>query len=585
MATVWTKDMLLERLALGEDSRVEFKEAYFKGGRVEAPRRETMADELAALGNTLGGTVILSVSDNGEVRPLDREGLDRLESFIGEVCADSIRPPLAFITQRLALPDGSVLVVEIARSEPVHRSPGGYLHRQGSSKRELSPEALHRLFQQRGRAGLRGPDEAIVDGTGPRTLDPDLSGRFLSSRSDEPPEDQLVKLGLLGLDGASVVRATVAGTLLCTRQPDDYLRGAVIEAVRYRGTVQGRAEQHDAMTISGPLDDQIRQATRFARLNTRVSARRTPGLVEMHQFSPRAVFEAVVNAVAHRDYSMENTKTRLFIFDDRLELYSPGALPNTLPIGAMRHRQVTRNETIASMLRLIAIGDVPGAGDRRYFLQQRGEGVPIIYEQTRALTGSDPTYELLSGAELRLTIPAAPPPMDGIAGSVIVRARGRPLPGATVVAHYPNGTWMAEVTDTFGRVGFGFHSELPITVLCAAPGFGGHVERRWRPPQELSVDLPELPGGGSAVFTEGTGNLPGLTGRLNPILDTLDRTYLYTTNVAIDGGKHQPVYFRLGQPLLLTDVNGCRLQVRFIEMLGKSALVEYQSREATGKVR
>lgn len=158
-----------------------------------------------------------------------------------------------------------------------------------------------------------------------------------------------------------------------------------------------------------------------------------------------------------------------------------------------------------------------------------------------------------------------------------VTARGRPLPGAGVVAQYPDGTWMDAETDTFGRADFGFHSELPITVLCAAPGYGGHVERGWRPPRDLSIELPELANGGSTVFTERIGYLPGLTGRLNPILDTFDRTYLYTTNVAIDGGKPQPVHFRLGQPLLLTDANGYRLQVRFIEMIGKSALVEYQT--------
>lgn len=584
MTIPWTKELLLERLALGEDSRVEFKEASFRGGRVSAPRRETTADELAALGNTLGGTMLFSVSDDGEVQPLDRDRLDRLESFVGEVCVDSIHPSLAFVTQRVALPQGPVLVVEIPRSELVHRSPGGYLQRQGSSKREWSPEALRRLFQQRGRSGLLGPDETIVDGTGSRTLDPDLRDRFLSSRTDEPMEDQLVKLGLLALDGSGALRATVAGVLLGTKQPHKYLRGALIEAVSYRGTVLGRAAQHDASTITGPLDEQIRRAVRFARFNTRVSARRTPGFVEMPQFGDRAVYEAVVNAVVHRDYTMENARIRLFMFDDRLDLYSPGAPPNTLTIEAMRSRQATRNETLASMLRRLAIGDVPGAGDRRYFLQERGEGVPIIYEQTRSLTGRDPTYELLDGVELRLTIPSAPLPVEGIAGEVSVYTAGDPLAGVSVVVHYPDGTRMAEETDTFGRARFDFHSELPITAFCAARGYTLHVERAWRPPEPLAVDLQELTGGGSAVFTEGTGHLPGLAGRLNPILDKLERTYLYTTNVAIDKGKPQPVHFKLNQPLLLTDVNGFEWTVRFVDMIGKSSLVEYRPPGDTGSL-
>ena len=579
----WDSDSLLQQLKLGEDSRVEFKEAAFCRNHVRAPHRDAMADELAAFGNTIGGTLIFSVSDAGEVRSMNRQQMDALEAFVGEICSDSIRPPLAFVTQRLALPDGSfALVVEVEQSALVHKSPGGYLSRQGSAKREMSSEALKRLFQQRGRSGRLGPDEVIVAGTGSNTLDETLADRFLSSRATEPITVQLTKLGLVREDDSGVIRATVAGVLLCTARPDEYIRGAMIEAVRYCGTVLGRANQHDAASITGPLDQQIRHAVNFARLNTRVAARKAPGRVETPQFSPRAVFEAIVNAVVHRDYSMENAKIRLFIFDDRLELYSPGTLPNTLPIEAMRNRQATRNETLASILRMLAVGDIAGAGDRQYFLEQRGEGVPIIYEQTRELTGRDPAYELLGGAELRLTIPSARPPVTGIEGEVLVSAAGQPLAGAQVVALYPNKTWMEGETDAFGRVGFGFHSELPITVFCAAAGYGAHVERDWHPPEPISVQLESLPLGGSAVFAEGTGHLPDLTGRLNPILDNLDRMYLYATNVAIDEGKQQPVHFKLNQPLRLTDVDGFEWIVRFIEMIGKSALLEYESPATKG---
>ena len=268
----WDSESVLQQLELGEDSRVEFKEAMFTGNR-----RETIADELAAFGNTIGGTLIFSVSDAGEVRLMNRQQMDALEAFVSEICSDSIRPPLAFVTQRLALADGSfVLVVEVEQSALVHKSPGGYLSRQGSARRELSSETLHRLFQQRGRSGLLGPDEAIVAGTGRNTLDATLVDRFLSSRATESTDAQLAKLGLVREDDSGVTRATVAGVLLCTVRPDDHIRGAVIEAVRYRGTVLGRASQHDAASITGPLDQQIRDAVNFAKLNTRVAARKGP---------------------------------------------------------------------------------------------------------------------------------------------------------------------------------------------------------------------------------------------------------------------------------------------------------------------
>lgn len=575
---IWTSDKLLERLALGEDSRFEFKEAFFRGKSIRAPKRNDIANELAALGNGSGGTLILSVSDAGTVRVLSRDQLDKLEAFISEVCSDSIRPPLAFATQRLALPDGKpVLVVEVDSSPMVHKSPGGYLQRQGSSKRELTPEALRRLLQHRGRSGLLGPDETIVAGTARNTLSPAFADRFLSSRTTEPRDAQLAKLGLLRDDARGVTRATVAGVLLCTDRPDRFIRGARIEAVRFNGTVLGRADQLDAASITGPVDHQIRDAVSFARRNTRVSALKTPSRVETPQFGPRAIFEAVVNAVVHRDYSMENARIRLFIFDDRLEIYSPGALPNTLSLEAMRYRQATRNETLASLLRLVAVGRIHGAGNRRYFMEQRGEGIPIIYEQTHGLTGRDPSYELIGGTELRLRIPSALPPLDGIEGQVSVSAGGCPLAGAQVVALYPNKTWMEERTDTFGRSGFSFHSALPITVFCAAPGHTASVVHGWRPPEPLSVELAELPDGGSVVFPERKGHLPQLSGRLNPILDRLDRMYLYATNIAINEGMPEPVYFKLNQSLRLTDVYGNEWFVRFIEMMGKSALLEYRS--------
>ncbi len=576
--TIWTADALLRQIELGEDSRLELKEASVKGRKVIAPGRNALADELAALGNASGGTLVFSVTDRGQVRELGREEMDALEKLVYEICSDTIKPVLTYNAHRLALSEErAVLLIEVDQSPHVHKSPGGYLTRQGSSTRELSTEALQRLFQRRGRSGLLGPDELPVAETGQGTLDAALYNRFLSSRTLQPTTAELAKLGLLVEDDAGVNRATVAGVLLATERPDRHIPGAVIEAVGYRGNVLGKASQLDATTIVGPVDRQIREAVLFARRNTRVAARKAPGRVEIPQFSPRAVFEAVVNAVVHRDYSLESARTRMFIFDDRLELYSPGALANTLPIEALRTRQTTRNEALASLLRMLRVDDIHGAGDRQYFLELRGEGVPVIYEQTRELTGRDPRYEVIGGSELRVTLPSARPPVEGIEGEVLVSADGRPLAGAQVVVHYPNKTWMQAETDSFGRVRFGFHSDLPITVFCAAAGYAGQAEPGWHPPQPLNVSLEPLPGGGSTVFTEQTGQVPGLAGRLNPILDNLDRTYLYTTNVAVDEGKPQPVSFKLTRPLLLTDVHGSERIVRFLDMFGKSALLEYET--------
>ena len=568
---------LLEWIELGEDSTVEFKMASFTKKGVRTPRRDSIANELAAFGNSSGGTLVFNISDSGDVQKMSRKEMDALEIFINEISSDSIRPPFRFFTKRIALPNGfSVITIKIEQSTQVHKSSGGYLIRSGSSKRELSPEALHRLFRQRGRFGMLGPDEVIVADTGPNTLDAGLIDRFLSSRVIEHSNIQLEKLGMIRDDEFGVARATVAGVLLASTDPNKYIHGAAINAVRYQGTVLGTANQIDAALITGPLDQQIRDAVNFTKRNTRVAARKNPGRVEIPQFSPRTVFEAIVNAVVHRDYSIENAKIRLIIFDDRLELYSPGALPNTLSIDAMPARQATRNEVVAALLGKLVIGDIHGSGDRQYFLEQRGEGVPIIYEETRELTGRIPVYELLDDVELLLLIPSARPPVEGLEGHITVSTGGRPLAGVKVVALYPNKTWMEQQTDALGQVSFSFYARLPITVFCAESGYTAHVERNWNPPEPLSIQLDSLPTGGSCVFTERTGHLPRLSGRLNPILDSHDRMYLYAKNIAIDCEKQQPVHFKLNQSVRLTDVHGIELSVRFIDFIGNTSLLEYQ---------
>lgn len=120
------------------------------------------------------------------------------------------------------------------------------------------------------------------------------------------------------------MRATVSGILMASDAPETFLSNAFIQAVCYRGTERNAAYQLDAKGITGPLDVQIHDACRFDERNMRVFAIKAPNRIETPQFSMNAVFEAVVNALAHRDYSVYRSKIRLHLFSDRLELFSPG---------------------------------------------------------------------------------------------------------------------------------------------------------------------------------------------------------------------------------------------------------------------
>ena len=128
-------------------------------------------------------------------------------------------------------------------------------------------------------------------------------------------------------------------------------------------------------------------------------ASKEPARIERPAFSEKAVFEGIANAVVHRDYSVSGSKIRVFVFSDRLEIYSPGALPNTLTVDTLRYRQFTRNETLVSLLgRLRFEIDVHDAPIRRgRFMESRGEGVPIIFRESKDLGALPPVYELFDG--------------------------------------------------------------------------------------------------------------------------------------------------------------------------------------------
>lgn len=407
---------LLRRIRLGEDTSLELKAVRFGGDRVAEPKRNELADELAAIANTHDGVLVFGVDDKTrEILGIPVQRLEAVERYVYEICNESIKPPVVFRSFRIELSDSAgtpqpLLKVEVPRSLYVHESPGGYFHRQGSSKRKMAPEMLARLFQQRSQARLIRFDEQAVPDTHLSSLDEALWRRFLG-RSSEEGVTTLKKMKILTADETGEDRATVAGALMCSRASEQWLPGAFIQAVRYRGTRQDSNYQVDAQQITGPLDQQVRSALAFVERNMSVSASKTPVRVEVPQFSMRAVFEAVVNAVAHRDYSIHGSKIRLLLFNDRLDLYSPGPLPNTVTVDSMELRQSTRNELLTTLLARCPVEDATGEYRRQFLMEKRGDGVPIIYEESQRLSGRRPLYRVLDDAEVLLTVYAAAPPL------------------------------------------------------------------------------------------------------------------------------------------------------------------------------
>ena len=161
---------------------------------------------------------------------------------------------------------------------------------------------------------------------------------------------------------------------------------------------------------------------------------------------------------------------------------------------------------------------------------------------------------------------------------VAVLAGGQPVSGADILALFPNRTWKRAVTSEHGEAVLDLHSvDVPLTVFVAVNGLSAHLERGWIPAERtLHVELNALPGGGAVIFPEGQGTVPGLAGTLAPIRDTLDRTCVYTNNIVVDGSRQAPHSFVPGGDLHLTDAVGKERLVRILDVVGRSALVEYR---------
>jgi ATP-dependent DNA helicase RecG len=410
---------LLDAIRAGCSATLELVEARFGGTKTIAPRPDLLADTMAAFANARGGSVICGVdADSHEIVGVPIRRLDDVEAVVLDAC-DSTVPNLMPHIERMMLPSTlgdrrAVIKVDVDRSLFVHESPGGYFYRVGSSKRKMTPDYRARLFQQRSQSRIIRFDEQVVPEAVLEDLDPDLWGRFRTGRSTDEPSDFLLKLALARRDEDGTVRPSVAGVLMATREPSKWLPNAYVQAVAYRGTEprpdsDGGMYQLDAMDITGPLDQQVLAACQFVRKNMRVGASKEVGRTDLPQYHLGAVFEAIVNAVAHRDYSIYGSKIRLRQFSDRLEIYSPGALTNTMEISALPHRQSARNEALTSLL---ARCRVPENHDwlpttRATLMDRRGEGVGIILAESERLSGKRPLYELIDESELRLTIFAA----------------------------------------------------------------------------------------------------------------------------------------------------------------------------------
>ncbi len=389
-------EAILRRLQAGEDSRNEFKRVEIRRDRITGPSGDNLAAGFVAFANAEGGMFFLGVDDAGTPIGIPADRLDDVEQWVVNIATDLCNPPIRPILHRAVVPaeggDATILLAEIKRGLFVHRTARGrYFLRVGSTRRDLDPTELARLFQDRGREFVF--DERLVYSADAS----DLSETRLEAHFGIAPA--IPWLDLLGntrvtiRDSDGVDRPSVAGLLAFGREPTKHMMSAYVEAACYGGKRMSSDDLVRAERLTGPVADQIDAGIAFVMHYMR----------HWHPDGDPAydidvIDEAVVNAVAHRDYSVSGSKIRLFLYSDRLELYSPGKLPNGITIEDMPYRIFTRNQLLVSFLSKMRS---KRTGD--FFLESRGEGVRRILEGGEAHSGRRPVYELF-GNELRLTV-------------------------------------------------------------------------------------------------------------------------------------------------------------------------------------
>lgn len=387
-----TRTSLIEVVHNGESSGAEFKR--------DDIQNQDFARELVALVNLEGGVLLLGVEDDGSISGITRP-IDKLEEWVMNACRDKIRPGLIPFYEliRDVEPGKDVAVVRVSRGLDVHtlwhNNKNAYFIRVGTQSREPSPEELGRLFQQRGnfRAELRPVSGAKFSDLDLRRL----KDYFSHVRRQDVPEDTdeagwttlLFNTEIMVEDGI-----TVSGVLLFGRTPNRFLPQAGIDAAAFPGVNKDYAARERA-SLRGPMvpllssadeiveSGLVEQALAFVQRNVAVTGGLDDGGArreERSAYPPEAVREALVNALVHRDYLLSSTDVELSIYDDRLEVMSPGRLPNGItPTRMLTGCRASRNQLIKDVMR-----------DYRY-LEHSGMGVPRkIVKCMREHNGTEP---------------------------------------------------------------------------------------------------------------------------------------------------------------------------------------------------
>ncbi|MCL2766987.1 MAG: putative DNA binding domain-containing protein [Peptococcaceae bacterium] len=334
---------LLDTLKRGEDSHQQFKR--------NITNTDALAADMVAFSNGVGGRILLGVDDDGSIAGLTNEDVRRLNQMISNTASQGVHPAINPVTENVWFENGLVIVIEIPSgiNKPYQDKNGVFWVKSGSDKRKAtSREEIQRLFQ---RSNLIHADELPVSGTTVSDISMEYFKAFFLKRFSESLDTQGLSLPKI-LENMNLLQdgfLNVACALLFMDSPELKLPSFIVKAGAFDANDLSTTRYNDSRNIVGKLTDVFKQTVNFIITNLHhVQGDQNFNSVGIPEIPREAIEEMVSNALIHRDYFI-SAPVRVFIFRNRVEIISPGHLPNSLTVDNIKAgNSVTRNPVLAS---------------------------------------------------------------------------------------------------------------------------------------------------------------------------------------------------------------------------------------------
>ncbi|MGB0427962.1 MAG: RNA-binding domain-containing protein [Flavobacteriales bacterium] len=373
---------LLDLIQKGESSVVQFK--------VRVSDAYKIGTEMVAFSNTKGGLIIIGIDDKtGDIQGLSFEEIAQANQLLANAASDNVKPQIFIETETIEVDNRNVIVASIAEglSKPHTDNKGIIWLKNGSDKRKVvAREEMARLLQNTGNLFA---DETVVNGTTINDIDDILFKKVIVKKHEKSIEEIGLSLPQLLSNNGMLKNGnlTLGGLLLFGKSPQQFRPTFTVHCITIKGNeLSSNLYRNKKEPFTGNIKEVYDKTKSYIiqNLNETQKDENFNSLGQL-EIPLETIEELLINALIHRDYFI-NSSIKVFIFDNRIEIISPGKLPNTLTIENIKAGiSIIRNPILYS--------------NARYLLPFKGAGSGIM----RALKNY-PDLDLINDTERELFI-------------------------------------------------------------------------------------------------------------------------------------------------------------------------------------